>query len=240
MDKYIIGNWKMNNSVDDLPAFVKEIKKNGKGQKNLVICVPATMIYCASKLAKGVLEVGAQNCHFVEKGAYTGEISTEMIKEVGGKYVIVGHSERRHIFGEDDALLNKKVETALKSGLKTIFCVGETLDEKPKYKSVLKKQLLDGLKGLTSFENLIIAYEPVWAIGTGKVATTDDIVKAHRYISETLKENFNINPPILYGGSVKSSNSREILALDEVGGVLIGGASLKADELLKIAESRGN
>ena len=239
MEKYIVGNWKMNNSVNDVPAFVKFLKKNGKSQKNMVICVPSTMILTSSKLGKGIVDVGAQNCHYATNGAFTGELSTQMLKEVGAKYVIIGHSERRQYFGETNELLNKKVLSALSSGLKVIYCIGETLEEKSKYKSVLKKQILEGLSNVSNFNNLIIAYEPVWAIGTGKVATVDDISNVHSYILNVIQDNFKVDVPILYGGSVKSSNSAEILKIDVVDGVLIGGASLKADEFLKIAESRG-
>lgn len=239
MGKYIIGNWKMNNSFADIPVFVKYLKKNAKKQDNLVVCVPSVMVSECAKQAKGVLAVGAQNCHNEAKGAYTGEVSAQMIKEAGATYVIIGHSERRHIFGESNEFIAKKVEAALAAGLKVIFCIGETLEEKPKFKSLIKSQVLEGLKLVNDAKNLIVAYEPVWAIGTGKVATTDDIVKAHSYIKGLLNNKFGVNVPVLYGGSVKSSNSAEILALEDVDGALIGGASLKAEELLKIAETRG-
>ena len=229
----------MNNSLADVKEFVKYVKKFGKGQDNLVVCPPATMLAELSKSGKRVLKTGAQNMHFAPSGAYTGEISANMIRETGAEYVIIGHSERRQHFGETDELLNKKVSAALAAGLKTIFCIGETLEEKTKYKSVLKKQIVDGLSTVNNFDNLIIAYEPVWAIGTGKVATTDDIEKVHSYIKSVVEETYKAKVRVLYGGSVKPSNSAEILALDSVDGVLIGGASLKAADFIKIAESRG-
>ena len=238
MKKYIVANWKMNNDFSDIPEFVKYIKKNDKCEENLVICVPSVMIKDFASASKKLVETGAQNCHFAKSGAYTGEVSASMIRSAGASYVMLGHSERRHTFGETNEMINKKIISALAEGLKVIFCVGETLDEKSKYKSVLKSQLLEGLKGITNFENIIIAYEPVWAIGTGKVATTADIEKVHKYIKNLINENFNVNLPVLYGGSVKPSNSAEILALSEVDGVLIGGASLKAEDYIAIAKSR--
>ena len=205
---------------------------------NWIVCVPSVMLKSFADASKKVCETGAQNCYFEQKGAYTGEISCNMIKSSGASYVIVGHSERRAIFGETNEMLNKKLRSALACGLKVIFCIGETLEEKSKYKSVLKKQILEGFDGVADFSNVVIAYEPVWAIGTGKVALSDDIVKVHSYIKKLLKENFEVEIPVLYGGSVKPSNSKEILALEEVDGVLIGGASLKADDYVAIAKTR--
>lgn len=238
MGKYIIANWKMNNSFSDIPVFVKYLKKNAKKEDNLVVCVPSTMIKTFADSAKKVAATGAENCYFEKKGAFTGEISASMVKDAGASYVIIGHSERRQIFGETNSLLNKKLVSALAENLKVVFCIGETLDEKSKYKSVLKKQIEEGFKGITDFSNIIIAYEPVWAIGTGKVATIQDIEKVHAYIKGTVKEIFNADVKVLYGGSVKPSNSGEILALDTVDGVLIGGASLKAEDFVSIAKSR--
>lgn len=238
MDKYIVANWKMNNTFADIPVFVKYLKKNAKKEKNLVVCVPSTMVNAFAKCAKKVAATGAENCHYAKKGAYTGEISPAMVKEAGASYVIIGHSERRQLFAENNEFLNKKLKSALEEGLKVIFCIGETLEEKSKYKSVLKKQIVEGFDGIVDFSNIIVAYEPVWAIGTGKVATTADIQKVHSYIKGTIKELFNADAPVLYGGSVKPSNSAEILALDAVDGVLIGGASLKAEDYVAIAKSR--
>ena len=238
MDKYIAANWKMNNDFSDIKPFVSYIKKNAKKEKNLIVCVPSVMIKSFADTAKKLVATGAENCYFAEKGAYTGEISPYMVKSAGASYVIVGHSERRQIFGETNDICNKKLHAALSAGLKVIFCIGETLEERTKYKSVLKKEIIEGFAGITDFSNIIIAYEPVWAIGTGVVATTADIVKVHSYIKNLLKEEFNAELPVLYGGSVKPSNSKEILALDEVDGVLIGGASLKAEDYIAIAQSR--
>lgn len=238
MEKIIAANWKMNNDFADIKPFVKYVKKNQKNRKGLVVCVPSTMLKTFADTAKGVVEAGAQNCYFAEKGAYTGEISAEMVKSAGASHVIIGHSERRQIFGETNDMLNKKLKAALAKGLKVIFCIGETLEEKSKYKSVLKKEILEGFDGVTDFSNVVIAYEPIWAIGTGKVATTADISKVHAFIKNLVKENFGVDIAVLYGGSVKPSNSKEILALSEVDGVLIGGASLKAEDYVAIASSR--
>ncbi len=237
MSKLIVANWKMNKNFSDIANYVKDLKKGLGDNGNVVICVPSVMLKDFSNAASGVAYTGAQNCHFASSGAYTGELSAEMIRQAGATYVIVGHSERRHYFDETNEFLNKKLISALAAGLKVIFCVGETLEEKSKYKSVLKKQILEGLASCKDFTNVIIAYEPVWAIGTGKVATTSDIEKAHQYIKDVVKEYFGAIVPVLYGGSVKSSISHSILSLDSVDGVLVGGASLDATEFAKIAQS---
>ena len=238
MNKLIAANWKMNNDFSDIKPFIKYVKKNQKDRKGLVVCVPSVMIRNFADNAKGVVETGAQNCYFAEKGAFTGEISAKMVKSAGASYVIVGHSERRQLFAETNEMLNKKLKNCLANGLNVIFCIGETLEEKSKYKSVLKKEILEGFAGITDFSNVVIAYEPIWAIGTGKVATLSDISKVHGFIKNLVKENFNVAINVLYGGSVKPSNSKEILALEEVDGVLIGGASLKAEDYVAIASSR--
>ncbi len=239
MSKLIIANWKMNNTISDALNFAKYLKKHAKKQKSMVVCPPSTMLYEFSKSVKGVCSVGAQNCHYENSGAFTGEISPAMAKDAGAEYVLVGHSERRKNFNEDNEIISKKIASALKAGLKVIFCVGETLEEKNKYKSVLKKQILEGLKLANNLENVIIAYEPIWAIGTGKVATLADIEKVHLYIKGLIEENFGTEIKVIYGGSVKPSNSEEILELADVDGVLVGGASLIAEDFVKIVESRG-
>lgn len=238
MEKIIAANWKMNNDFSDIKPFVKYVKKNLKNRNGLVVCVPSVMIKSFADTAKGIVETGAENCYFADKGAYTGEISASMVKSAGATYSIVGHSERRQIFGETNEMLNKKLNACLKNGLKVIFCIGESLEEKSKYKSVLKKEIVEGFAGITDFSNIVIAYEPIWAIGTGKVATPEDISKVHKFIKNLVKETFNFDIAVLYGGSVKPSNSQEILSLSEVDGVLIGGASLKAEDYVKIAQSR--
>lgn len=239
MDKFIVANWKMNNDFSDIPVFVDYLKENASSEKNMIVCVPSVMVKTFADTATGIAEAGAENCYYLEKGAYTGEISPQMVKSAGATTVLVGHSERRQLFGETNELLNKKVLAALDAGLKVIYCIGETLEEKPNYQEVLRKELVEGLANVKSFENLIVAYEPIWAIGTGKVATIEDIDEIHTFVKDTISSNFGANVPILYGGSVKPSNSGEILSLDSVGGVLIGGASLKAEDYVKIVKSRG-
>lgn len=238
MEKIIAANWKMNNDFEDIPKFVKFVKKNAKRMNNLVVCVPSVMIKTFAEMSKNICETGAENCYFEKSGAFTGEVSPCMIKNAGAKWVIIGHSERRAIFGEENVMLNKKLKAALNEDLKVIYCIGETLEEKSKYKSVLKKQILEGFDGVSDFSNIVVAYEPVWAIGTGKVATISDIDKVHKYIQNLFEETYKVVPQILYGGSVKPTNSAEILALESVGGVLIGGASLKAEDYVAIAKSR--
>lgn len=239
MEKYIVANWKMNNDFSDVPVFVDYLKENASTEKNMVVCVPSVLMKTFADAAKGIAETGAENCYYKEKGAFTGEISPQMVLSTGATYTLIGHSERRQIFGETNELLNKKVHACLDAGLKVIYCIGETLEEKPNYQEVLSKELVEGLAGVTNFDNLIIAYEPVWAIGTGKVATLEDIDEIHTYVKKVLKDSFNVDLPILYGGSVKPSNSGDILAIDSVGGVLIGGASLKAEDYVNIVKSRG-
>jgi len=184
MKKYIMANWKMNKNFSDIPDYIEDLKSNAGDLENVVVCVPSVMLKDFSDKSAGKFGVGAQNCHFADHGAFTGEVSTEMVKSAGATYVLVGHSERRHIFGENDELLNKKLISVLNSGLKAVFCVGETLEELDSYKEVIGKQLLIGFENCPDFSNVIIAYEPVWAIGTGKVATVDDIVRVHTFIKE--------------------------------------------------------
>ncbi len=238
MSKLIVANWKMNNSFADIQDYVKELRRQVKGDGNIVVCVPSVMLKDFSTSARGIAQAGAQNCHYAEKGAFTGEVSAKMVKDAGATYVLVGHSERRENFNEKNEFLNKKLNSALSCGLKVIFCVGEKLEEKTKYKSVLKKQIIEGFAHVKDFANIIVAYEPVWAIGTGMVATDLDIERAHKFIKSVVKEYFGAVVPVLYGGSVKPSNAKEILANPEVDGVLVGGASLNASDFASIILSR--
>ncbi|MBR7172574.1 MAG: triose-phosphate isomerase [Clostridia bacterium] len=238
MDKYIAANWKMNNDFSDIPSYVEYLDKNLENKNNVVVCVPHVMLKTFADAANGIVETGAENCYFAEKGAYTGETSAKMVKSAGASYVIIGHSERRQYFGETNEIVSKKIAAALSAGLKVIFCIGEKLEQKENFKEVLNEQIVDGLAGITDFSDIIVAYEPVWAIGTGVVATIDDIKTVHAYIKSVLKEKFGVDLPILYGGSVKPENSAEIMALEDVGGVLVGGACLKADSFAQIAKSR--
>lgn len=228
----------MNKELSDIEGYVDELKAKVKNFNNVVVFVPSVIIKPFADKVKGAFGVGAQNCHYAESGAYTGEISANMVKSVGAKYVIIGHSERRHYFDESDEFLNKKLLSALKCELVPVFCIGETLEEKKDFKKVLKRQIVNGFKGVTDFSKIIVAYEPVWAIGTGNVATINDIDQAHTYIRGVFREQFKTEVTLVYGGSVSPDSSREILSLPAVDGVLVGGASLNADKFSQIIGSR--
>ncbi|MBQ8885495.1 MAG: triose-phosphate isomerase [Clostridia bacterium] len=238
----IAGNWKMNNTASQGVALVKELAPLvTEANCDVVVCVPAIDIPAVSEAIKDTnIELGAQNVHFAEKGAYTGEISAEMLKEYGVKYVIIGHSERRQYFGETDETVNKRTLTALAAGLTPIVCVGESLEEREtgKTEEVLFTQIRDGLKGIEDLTKIVIAYEPVWAIGTGKTATAEQANETIGYIRKTLGELFcpkcAANVRIQYGGSMNAKNCKELMAMEEIDGGLIGGASLKAPDFSKI------
>jgi len=244
----VAGNWKMNKSVQEAVALVKELVPGLDKVENVdsVICPPFTALATVADLVKdSKIELGAQNLYWEEKGAYTGEISPGMVAEVAG-HVILGHSERRAYFHDTDKTINKKVLAALEAGLKPILCVGETLEENEAGKTgdVVKRQLVGALKdvSLDGFGKMMIAYEPVWAIGTGKAATADganqvikDFIRdelASLYSSEAAD-----NIRILYGGSVKPENAREYFQQPDIDGALVGGASLKADAFIQITEA---
>ena len=245
--KIVAGNWKMNT----LPAEGVELAKNIVGQRatvssevNFLVCPPFTHLSTVAEALKGSdIALGAQNCAAEEKGAYTGEVAASMIAALGCKYVILGHSERRQYYGETSATLNKKMAQAYANGLVPIYCVGENLDEREagKHFDVVKTQIEEVVYNLTpeQFENLVIAYEPVWAIGTGKTATAEQAQEIHAYIRQVLAAKFGAAAaecPILYGGSCKPSNAAEIFAKEDVDGGLIGGAALKADDFLAIGK----
>lgn len=247
--KVIAGNWKMNNDVHGTVNLISEIKKELSG-KNLnasaIICPPFTSLETAYALVKdSSIGLGAQNMYFEENGAFTGEVSPSMLKSVGCEFVILGHSERRTIFGETDQVINKKIKTAIKHGLKPIFCIGETLEEREKgitFK-VIEAQVKNGLDGLSESElaNLIVAYEPVWAIGTGKVASPEQAQEIHKFIrgliTKLYSQNFASQLVIQYGGSVKPDNAKELLSQPDIDGALVGGACLKADSFVKIIKA---
>ena len=235
--KYIVANFKLNGNSQFIADYCKDINTCVNNPRNLLIALPSPYLFCASKFAKNNIGVGAQNISEYTTGAYTGEVSALMAKDMGASFTLIGHSERRNVFFETNEQIAKKVEVALKNNLKVILCVGEKLDEKSKYKSVIAQQLKTALKNV-DLSNVIIAYEPVWAIGTGKVATLNDIKKVHSYIKDFTAKNFGTSLPVLYGGSVKASNSGQILKLAEVDGVLVGGASLKANEFAQIYNSQ--
>ncbi len=232
----------MNNTASEGVALVKAIAPLvTEATCDVVVCVPAIDIPAVSEALKGTnIRLGAENVHFAEKGAYTGEISAAMLKEYGVEYVIIGHSERRQYFGETDETVNKRTLTALNAGLTPIVCVGETLEEREtgKTEAVLHRQLEEGLKGVEDLTKLVIAYEPVWAIGTGKTATAAQANETIGYIRKTLGELFcekcAAKVRIQYGGSMNAGNCKELMAQEEIDGGLIGGASLKAPDFSAI------
>ncbi len=238
----IAGNWKMNNTASEGVALVNAIAPLVKEANcDVVVCVPAIDIPAVSVALQGTnIKLGAENVHFAEKGAYTGEISANMLKEYGVEYVIIGHSERRQYFAETDETVNKRTLTALSAGLIPIVCVGELLEEREngKTEEVLYKQLKDGLCGVEDLSKLVIAYEPVWAIGTGKTATAEQANETIGYIRKTLGELFcpkcAEKVRIQYGGSMNAGNCKELMAMPEIDGGLIGGASLKAPDFSAI------
>lgn len=247
--KVIAGNWKMNLDLNGSIQLISDLKNSLKAIEincSVILCPPYTSLETAKELIKdSKIQLGAQNMYYEENGAFTGEISASMLKGVGCEYVILGHSERRTIFNEPDSLINKKVLKALSSGLKPIFCIGETLEERESNVTfnVIKKQVVEGLRNVDSdgIKKLIIAYEPVWAIGTGRNATPEQAEEVHVYIRNLIKELYTAeiseNIVIQYGGSVKPDNAKELLNQPNIDGALVGGACLKADSFLKIIEA---
>ena len=242
--KVIAGNWKMNMLPGEAMEMINELTPLVKDTKNeVILCVPYTDLFYALLTAQNTnIKIGAQNMHFEESGAYTGEVSGKMLKSINVEYVIIGHSERRQYFAETDETVNKKIKSAFKYGLKPIVCVGETLEQREAGKAVdvITKQTELALEGLSNeqVENTIIAYEPIWAIGTGKTATSEDannaIKEIRNKISEIYGEETSSKVIIQYGGSVKSSNAKELFNMSDIDGGLVGGASLKAEEFSKI------
>ncbi len=238
---FISANWKMNKTVDETVTFFKEFIPlvNDAKDVDIVIAPPFTSLQAAASIIKGTnISLAAQNVHFQEKGAYTGEISPVMLSEIGCSFVIIGHSERRQYFFETDEMVNKKIQTARKYGLDVIVCVGESLQEREAGKTfeVLKRQVVSGLKDIPS-DSLVIAYEPIWAIGTGKTATTEQAQEAHNFIRDQLSALYpeaSKEIRILYGGSVTPDNIDALMACPDVDGALVGGASLKAESFAKI------
>ena len=242
----VAGNWKMNNSGEEGVSFVGKIKNRilDKAEAKVIFCPPFTSLFSIVKTLNGTdFGVGAQNAHFEVEGAYTGEISVGMLKSTGVQYVILGHSERRHIFGETDVWINKKIHAVLNAELVPIFCIGETLDDRKSNQTtqVLENQINLGLQGMDSIDpvKMIIAYEPVWAIGTGETASSDQVARAHGYVQSILEKMFGQiahEVPILYGGSVNENNATELIQTDGVDGFLVGGASLKEESFCRIVE----
>ncbi len=246
MRKMIIaGNWKMNKTLSESVELAKSI--NDSDKVGVMIAPNYTALAAVKELIKDKkICLAAQNMHYEEEGAFTGEVSPNMLKDIGCGHVILGHSERRHVFMEDDAVIREKVLSALAHDIKVVLCIGEKLEQREtgKTNEILEMQLKEGLKGVEKLDNVIIAYEPVWAIGTGKVATVEQVQETHAYVRSVIESMYDPEVAsamrILYGGSLKPENAPELLALEDVDGGLIGGAALKAEsfnELISIGEN---
>jgi triosephosphate isomerase len=245
----IAGNWKMNNDLSESQNLITRLTSglsNLKINCDVIICPPYTSLSEANSLIKNtIVKLGAQNVYHEDNGAYTGEISPLMLKSVGCEYVIIGHSERRTIFKESNETINKKIKKALEHGLKVIFCIGETLDEREKNitNDVVKKQVIEGLLDIDekAISNMIIAYEPVWAIGTGRNATPQQAQDVHKFIRKLIEDKYSSgiadDLTIQYGGSVKPDNARELLSQPDIDGALVGGACLKAESFIDIIKA---
>ena len=244
--KVIAGNWKMNMLPNEAIDFIQELTPLVKNTKNeVILCVPYTdLFYALLHVQDTNIKIGAQNMHWEEKCAYKGEVSAPMLKSIGVEYVIIGHSERRQYFAETDETVNKKIKSALAHGLKPIVCVGETLEQREagETEKVVTNQIAKAFEGINAsdLEKIIVAYEPIWAIGTGKTATKEDanatIMQIRKKIAEIYGQNEAEGVIIQYGGSVKSSNAKELFEMSDIDGGLVGGASLKAEEFSKIVK----
>lgn len=241
----IAGNWKMNNTIAETKQLISDLIPLVKDAScDVVICTPYTDLATAVEMTKGTnIKVGAENVHWAEKGAFTGEISADMLKELGVEYVIIGHSERRQYFGETDATVNQRMKAALAKGLKPIICVGETLEERESGKTdeVVIRQTKGAFEGIdkSELDKIVIAYEPVWAIGTGKTATKEDANNTIKVIRDQMAALYcndcaQNKVRIQYGGSMNPKNVKELMEMPEIDGGLIGGASLKADDFSKV------
>ena len=247
-DNIAAGNWKMNTTIAEGTALASGLREHHPvSSDKIILCVPFTHLAAVASALKGqeLIHLAAQNLSSEESGAYTGEISALMLADTGAKYVLVGHSERRTIFNEDSATLAKKIDQALSHGLKVIYCLGESLEirESNKQNDHVKAQLENDLFHLTvdQMQNVVVAYEPIWAIGTGKTASPDQAQEMHAFIRTTLESKYGLdtanNTSILYGGSVKPANAKEIFAKPDVDGGLVGGASLKVESFKEICDS---
>lgn len=244
--KIIAGNWKMNKTPSEAVQFVNELKgKVADAEADVVVCPTFVCLPAVVEATKGTnIKVGAQNIHWADNGAFTGEISGEMLKEVGVDYAIIGHSERRQYFGETDETVNNRLKAALKYDLIPIVCVGELLEERENgtTNEVLERQTVGALKDIEpeAVSNIVIAYEPVWAIGTGKTASKDDANDACKFIRSVVEKLYNKDVAekvrIQYGGSVKPSNANELFTTSDIDGGLVGGASLKTDDFTAIVK----
>lgn len=244
----IAGNWKMNLLAEEGVALANALRTAlaGVDGTEVIVCPVFTVLRAVAEALDGsVIEVGGQNCYAKESGAFTGEISPQMLRDAGCAWTIIGHSERRQLFGETDALLNEKAHFAIASGLKMMFCIGETLEEREggTMDAVLRRQVVEGLRGLSdeAFETLVVAYEPVWAIGTGVTATPEQAEEAHAFVRGIVAEEFGATIAgalrIQYGGSVKPDNAAELMGQPNVDGALVGGAALTAESFEAIVRA---
>ena len=234
----VAGNWKMNKTLSQGKEFIHDVKNLVPSLHNTEVVFFPTYPGLVNMKLSSPFHLGAQNCHWEKSGAFTGEISIEMLRECSVEYIIVGHSERRQLFSENDHMINKKIKAILSSNLKPILCIGETIEDRNSdlTEDFLKNQLLKGLEGVKSIKDCIIAYEPIWAIGTGETADKDQIYKAHNFINSVLKKVYpeSDNCHILYGGSVNTENAKDLIQIIGVDGFLIGGASLDKDSFVSI------
>ncbi|HRR36781.1 MAG TPA: triose-phosphate isomerase [Clostridia bacterium] len=247
--KVIAGNWKMNKTPSETAAFITELSDKVKQTKDIVICaVPFVCIPAALKASKRTkIKIAAQNMHYEDKGAFTGEVSAKMLVDLGVQYVIIGHSERRQYYNETYATVNRKVLKAIKAGLKPIICVGESLEQRETGVTAdfVRYQVGYALNGVSSedMKNIVIAYEPIWAIGTGKTATNEQANEVCRTIRQALNEKYGRKVAnatyIQYGGSVNVKNAAELFSMSDIDGGLVGGASLKSDDFCKIVNYKG-
>ena len=245
--KIVAGNWKMNKNLQEGVALVNELKEVVKNPKcDVVVCTPFIHLATVAEMLKGTpIQLGAENCADKANGAYTGEVSAEMVKSTGAQYVILGHSERRQYYNETGEILKEKVQLALANGLKVLYCIGESLEEREanKQNEVVKRELEESVFNLDAeqFKSIVIAYEPIWAIGTGKTATAEQAEEIHAYIRSCVAERYGKamadDTTILYGGSCKASNAPELFSKADIDGGLIGGASLKAADFNGIIDA---
>ena len=241
----VAGNWKMNTTAASGRELATAVAAAAKanGSVDVLVSPPAVYLHSIKEAVGSDVHVAAQNVYFEDSGAFTGELSVDMLKDIGCDSVLIGHSERRHVLGETDEMLNKKVHKALGAGLPVILCVGELLEERKSGDTakVLEQQMTDGLKGVDSLEHVVIAYEPVWAIGTGETASPQQAEEAHKQLRDWVASHYSQDAAdsvrILYGGSVKPGNAAELIGQDNVDGALVGGASLKADLFVPIIEA---
>ncbi|MCK4766950.1 MAG: triose-phosphate isomerase [Desulfobacula sp.] len=241
----IAGNWKMYKTGPEAVETARDLAQLCSDIQDIEVMIAPTFLslpLVAASIEDTNVKIGAQNLYFEKQGAFTGEVSADMIKAAGAQYVIIGHSERRQYFGETDSSVCKKINSAIKSGLKPILCIGETESQRADEKTflILDKQMSDGLKGfgLDELAHLVLAYEPVWAIGTGKTASVDQVRQVHQYLRSSLEKlfskDFSNQTRILYGGSVNPENAKDLMGIEDVDGALVGGASLDANKFINI------